>query len=115
MNILVIKKPKGTKNIAQLWIIRKIKYIILVVNQFLSYKVKLCSKGNNCNNLYFMLKRWGNLRKNFDLIILELVINVLTRPDKIEELIHLIMYNKKTWNVIKTIYFQDIFLFIYDV
>lgn len=62
-----------------------------------------------------MLKRWGNLRKNFDLIILELVINVLTRPDKIEELIHLIMYDKKTWNVIKTIYFQDIFLFIYDV
>lgn len=78
MNILAMRGPEGTKNVAQLWVIRKIKYATPVVNQFPSYMVKLCLTANNCNNLRLMLKKWGNFGKDWDLISLELVLNFLT-------------------------------------
>lgn len=37
------------------------------------------------------------------------------RSDKVKKLIQLIADDKKAWDVIKTIYFQNIFPFIYDV
>lgn len=41
--------------------------------------------------------------------------NFSTRPDKFEELIKLIVDVEETQDEVKTIYWQDIFLFTYDV
>lgn len=38
-----------------------------------------------------------------------------TRPDKVKELIQLIMDDKKAQDLTKTIHFQDTFLFTYNV
>ena len=63
MNILAWKTPGGAKGVAQLWVIGKIEYATLVVNQFPSYTVKLCLTSDDQQNLRLMLKKWGNLRK----------------------------------------------------
>lgn len=42
------------------------------------------------------------------------MINLSIRPDKVKELIQLIVDNEKAWDVVKTIHWQDTFLFIYD-
>lgn len=96
MNILAIRGLGSTKGIAQLWSIGKIKYATLVVNQFPSYTVKLCLPANDCNNLYLMLKKWGNLSKDWDPASLELVVNFSTKLDKVKKPIQLIGNNKKT-------------------
>lgn len=77
--------------------------------------LKFYLTGNNCNNLRFILKKWGNLGKNWDPTRLELVGNFSTTTNKVEELIQLIINNKKAWDVVRTIYWQDIFLFTYEV
>ncbi len=64
MNILAWKTPRGAKGMAQLWVIGKIEYVTLVVNQFSSYTIKLCLIGDNRQNLGPILKKWGNLRKD---------------------------------------------------
>ena len=84
MNILALRGPGGTKGVAQLWVIGKIKYATLVVNQFQSHTVKVCLTGDNRNNLRLMLKKLGNLGKDWDPASLELVVNFLTGPDKVE-------------------------------
>ena len=43
------------------------------------------------------------------------MVNFSTRPDKVQEFIELISNDKKALDVIKTIHFQDIFPFTYDV
>ena len=100
---------------AQLWVIGKIEYATLVVNQFLSYIVKLCLTGDNRQNLCLMLKKWGNLGKDWDLVNIKSVINFLTRPNKIQEVIELISNDEEALNVVRTIHFQDTFLFTYNV
>lgn len=110
-----MKRPGGIKNIAQLLVIGKIEYAILIVNQFPSYTDKLCLTGDNHNNLYLILKKWGNLSKNWVFTSLELVVNFLIRPDKVEELIQLIVNDEEARNVIKTIHWQDTFPFTYHV
>lgn len=40
MNILAMKGPRRTKGIGQLWVVGKIEYATLVINQFPSYTVK---------------------------------------------------------------------------
>lgn len=77
--------------------------------------VKLCLTGNNCNNLCLMLKKQRNFKKDQDLTSLNLVVNLSPRPNKIKEIIQLIVDDKKAWDVLKTIHQQDIFLFTYDV
>lgn len=62
-----------------------------------------------------MLKKWGNLRKDWNLASIKLVINFSTRLNKVEELIQLITDNEEAWDMVRTIYFQDTFLFTYDV
>lgn len=104
MNIVVMKRLGVMKSIAQLWVIRKIEYAILVINQFLSYMVKLYLIGNNCNNLRLILRKWGNFSKEWDSTSLKSVVNFLTRPNKVKELIKLIVDNKKAWDVVETIY-----------
>ena len=37
------------------------------------------------------------------------------RPNRVEELIQLIADDEEAWDIVRTIYFQDIFLFNYDV
>lgn len=44
-----------------------------------------------------------------------MVVNFSTRSDKVEELIQLIGNDKEAQDLVKTIYFQDSFLFTYDV
>ena len=43
------------------------------------------------------------------------MVNFSTRHDRVEELIQLIADDEETRDVVKTIYFQDIFPFTYDV
>ncbi len=43
------------------------------------------------------------------------ILNFSTRPDKVEELIGLINGNKEVQDIVKTIHYQDTFLFTYDV
>lgn len=93
------------KDVAQLWVIGKIKYSTLVVNQYLFYTVKFYLIDNNCNNLYLMLKQWENLRKDWDPTNLDLVIKFSTKPDKVEKLIQLIMDDKKAQDLTKIIHF----------
>ena len=115
MNILEWKTPKGAKKVAQLWMIGKIEYATLDVNLFPSYTVKLCLTGNNWQNLRFMLKKWGNLEIDWDPASIELVVNFLIRPDKIQELIELIFNDKEALDVVRMIHFQDTFPFTYNV
>ena len=115
MNILAMKVPGDTKGVAQLWVIGKIEYTTLVINQFPSYTVKLCLTSDDWNNLRLMLRKWGNLGKDWDLASLESVLNFSTRPDKVEELIQLIRGDEKARDVVRTIHFQDTFPFTYDV
>lgn len=115
MNILAMKKPGGTKGVAQLWIIGKIEYATLVVHQFPSYTVKLCLAGDDWNNLRLMLKKLGNLGKDWDPASIGSVLNFSTRPDKVEELIQLIANDEEARDVVRTIHFQDTFPFTYDV
>lgn len=43
------------------------------------------------------------------------MINFSTRSDKVKKLIQLIADNKEAWDVVITIYFEDIFPFTYNV
>lgn len=115
MNILAMRGPGGTKDVAQLWVIGKIEYATLVVTLFPSYTIKLCLTGDDCNNLRLMLKKWGNLGKDWDPASLKSVVNFSTRLDKVKELIQLITDDKEAQDVVRTMYFQDTFQFIYDV
>lgn len=87
----------------------------LVVNQYLSYTSKLCLTGNNQQGLRLVLKKWEKLKKDWNPANIELVVTFSKRPDKVEELIQLIANAEKARDVIRTIHFQDIFSFIYDV
>ncbi len=62
-----------------------------------------------------MLKKWDNLGKDWDSINIKSVVNFSIKLDKVGELIQLISDDKKVWDIIRTIHFSDIFLFIYDV
>lgn len=62
-----------------------------------------------------MLKKWENLGKNWDSTSFKTVVNFSTRPNKVEKLIQLIVDKEKAWNMMKTIYWQDRFLFTYDI
>ena len=93
----------------------KIEYAILVVNQFLSYTVKLCLTADDWQSLCFLLKKCGNLEKDWNPASIKSVVNFSSRPDRVVELIQLIANDEKAWDMMKTIYFQDIILFTYDV
>lgn len=62
-----------------------------------------------------MLKKWGNLGKDWNLANIELCINFSTRPDKIQEVIEIIFNDKEALNMVRTIYFQNTFSFLYDI
>lgn len=115
MNILAMKGPSGSKGAAQLWIVGKVEYATLVVNQFPSYKVKLCLTSDDRNNLRLTLKKWGNLGKDWDPSNVESIVNFSTRPDKVEELIELITGNEVVQDTVKAIHYHDTFPFTYDV
>ncbi len=115
MNILAMKGLNGSKRVAQLWVIGKVEYTTLVVNQFPSYIVKLCLTGDDRNNFCLMLKKWGNLGKDWDLSTIKSIVNFSTRPDKVEELIGLINGNKEVQDIVKTTHYQDTFPFTYNV
>lgn len=115
MNILAWRALGGAKGVAQLWVIGKIEHATLVVNQFPSYTVKLCLTSDDRKNLRLMLKKWGNLGKDWDPASIEPVVNFSTRPDKVEELIQLIADDEEARDVVRTIHFQDTFPFTYDV
>ncbi len=95
--------------------IGKVEYAMLVVNQFPSHTVKLCLIGDDRNNLCLILKKWGNLEKDWDPSTIESIVNLSTRPDKVKELIGLINGNREVLDIVKTIYYQDTFPFTYDV
>lgn len=62
---------------------RKLKYAILLVNQYLLYTIKFCLTTNDYAILYIILKKWGNLGKNRNFVSVETVVNILTKPDKV--------------------------------
>ena len=62
-----------------------------------------------------MLKKWGNLGKDWDPASIKSLVNFSIRPDRVEELIQLIADDEEARDVVKTIYFQDIFPFTYDM
>lgn len=90
---------------AQPWMIGKIEYATLVVNQYPSYTVKLCLTGDNRQSLRLRLKKWGNLGKDWNPASIELVVNFSTKPDKVEELIQLIVDDEEARDVVRTIHF----------
>ena len=110
-----MKKLRNTKSVTQLWVIRKIEYAILVINQFPSYTVKLYLTGDNRNNLHLILKKWGNFSKDWDLTSLESVVNFSIRPDKVKELIQLIVDDEKARDMVRTFYWQNTFPFTNNV
>ena len=64
MNILAMKFPKRTKDVAQLWVIRKLEYTTLVINQNLTFTIKLYLTNDNCTTLRMILKNeatWANI------------------------------------------------------
>ena len=62
-----------------------------------------------------MLKKWRNLSKDWDPNNIESVVNFSTRPDKVEELIQLILDDEEAQDMVRAIHFQDTFPFTYDV
>ena len=64
INILAMKGPGGTKDVAQLWVIGKIEYATLVINQFPSYIVKLCLTNNN-QQLVLHIEKMGEPWQRF--------------------------------------------------
>lgn len=115
MNILAIKSPGRTKGVAQLWVIGKLEYTTLVVNQYLTFTVKLCLANDDRNTLQMMLKKWGNLEKKWEPSNIKSVISFSTRPEKIEELIELITDDEEVRDIVQAIYLQDTFPFTYNV
>lgn len=71
--------------------------------------------GDNQKSLRLILKKQENLGKDQNPENIELVVNFSTRPDKVEKLIQLTINNDKTQDMAKTIYFQDIFQFTFDI
>ena len=51
-----------------------------------------------------MLNKWGNLGKKWELSNIKLVISFSTRPEKVEELIELIINNKEVRDIVQAIY-----------
>ena len=115
MNILAIKSPRWTKGVAQLWVIGKLEYTTLVVNQYPTFTVKLYLANDNHNILRMMLKKWGNLGKEWEPSNIESVISFSIRPEKVEELIELIINDEEVRNIVQAIHLQDIFPFTYNV
>lgn len=62
-----------------------------------------------------MLKKWGNLEKDWDPFSIESIVNFSMRPDKVKKLIELISRNEEVQDIVKTIHYQDIFPFTYNV
>lgn len=94
----------------------KIEYATLIINQNPSYIVKVYLTDDDQQNLHLKLKKCRNFgRKDWDPINIKSVINFSIRLNKVKELIQLISNDKEALNVVRTIYFQDIFLFTYDV
>ena len=83
MNILAIKGQEGPRGIAQLWMMKKLEYATLIVNQYPLYTVKICLTIDNYATLCMMLKKWENLGKNWDFFSIEIVVNILTKPDRV--------------------------------
>lgn len=110
-----MKEPNRSKDVAQLQVIGKVKYTMLVVNQLSSYIIKLCLISDDQNNLYLMLKQWGNPKKYWNTSIINSIVNFFTRLDKVKELIKLINKNKEVKEIVQTIYYQNTFPFIYNM
>lgn len=115
MNVLAMKGLGGAREIVQLWMIGKLEYAILVVDQYSSYTIKLCLTTDNCATLCMILKKWGKLGKNWDFSFIETVVNILTKPNKVQDLIDLSLNNKEVYNIVQAIYIQDTFLFTYNI
>lgn len=115
MNILAMKSTGGTKGVAQLWVIGKLEYTSLVVNQYPTFTVKLCLANDDRNTLQMMLKKWGNLGKDWEPSSIESVISFSTRSEKVEELIELITDDEEVRDIVQAIHLQDTFSFTYDV
>ncbi|MCJ1347517.1 hypothetical protein MMC31_005742 [Peltigera leucophlebia] len=62
-----------------------------------------------------MLKKWGNLGKDWDSSSIDTVTNVSTKPDKVQDLIDLITDNEGVHDIVQAIHIQDTFPFTYDV
>ena len=62
-----------------------------------------------------MPKKWGNLGKHWDSSNIKSVINFLTRPEKVQELIELITDNKEVKDIVIAIHLQNSFPFIYNI
>lgn len=57
MNVLGMKDLGRARRVAQLWMIGKLEYFTLVVNQYPSYRVQLSLTTDHCVTLCMMLKK----------------------------------------------------------
>lgn len=62
-----------------------------------------------------MFKEWGNLGKDWDPSFIDAVINLSTRPEKVQEFIDLITDNEKSNDMVQAIHFQDTFPWTYNI
>lgn len=72
-----------TQDMAQILVIRKLKYFTLIINQYLSYIIKLCLGNDNCATLFIILKKSKNLRKNQNFFFIKTIVHMLIKSDKI--------------------------------
>lgn len=84
--------------------IRKLEYATLVVKQDSLYTIKLYLITYNCGTLCMISNKWRNLKKNWDLFSIKMVVNVLTKPDRVQNLNNLISNNKKVYDIVQVIY-----------
>lgn len=76
MNVLAVTGPGGARGLAQLWIIGKIDFAALTNNKWPGRMLKLCLSNDDRTTLWMMLKKWGNLVKDWDPASIENVVNI---------------------------------------
>lgn len=62
-----------------------------------------------------MLKKRRSFGRDQDLASIESMVNFIRRPNRIQKLRQLISHDNKALDIVRTMYFQDTFLFTYDV
>lgn len=95
--------------------IGKLEYATLVVNQYPSYTVKLCLTNDDRATLCMMLRKWGNLGKDWDSSFIDTVVNLSTKPDKVQDMINLLTDDEEVHDIVQALHIQDTFPFTYDV
>lgn len=62
-----------------------------------------------------LFKKWDKLKNNQNFFSIKLIIKFLIRLKKVQKLIYLIINYENIKNIVSSIYYQNNFLFIYNI